>query len=704
MTKAVKPAVLAALAFGTWTQAAAAQGSCEIPTSSTTPAQNTSSYGGPGDTTGSTPAPAAPNTPAPATPGPGKPPGFGGRPESPRGGAPGPFDPNSPYTLDGEPIEDVTAWQLWWEFNKDAYLRLGGIHTGVVKTAGEDFYLGKGQSGEQIGGRAKPQTVDAKIVPALQKAIEGGGSIEYVQGAMLAVAKIGGANPRHPERKAFDFVLEYFLKEGGDTINRTAAVALGVLADGGNVELLTEIAKGTEAGCKATGRETIDAPLRAFAAYGLGFVGRGSTDAALRSGVIRTLIDLLEDPESARDVRAAAMIAIGLVPLELEAKANVCICGSCKVAGPETSLQNQITYLMRYFTADRVYDPIVRAHTATTLARLIEPRASELRIIKEAVTDFLIASLEKSARQPAIVRQSSVLALGLLGDSDQDSVDRWIRWALNRAAGHGDPLERRYALIALGQIGSRGGQGETAWTGTQEVRKDLLHHLSRGKKNVKPWAGLGLGVLGHGLAERGQERSSAPDLALRGAMRTARTASDLGAYAIACGLRGDQTAAETLLAKLKKARGEDARSYVALGLGLMGAREAIEPLQGLLVEAEEEPLLTSRVAIALGLLGDTQLVPHLLERLEKTEVETTRGAVASALGFIGDERSVDRLVALMLDDERSDETRERAVRALGFAADPAYVPWRAALARNANYRASTPTLTSSERGGVLDIE
>ena len=41
------------------------------------------------------------------------------------------------------------------------------------------------------------------------------------------------------------------------------------------------------------------------------------------------------------------MIALGLVPLQLDPAADVCVCGECVVEGPETSLQNQITYLMR---------------------------------------------------------------------------------------------------------------------------------------------------------------------------------------------------------------------------------------------------------------------------------------------------------------------------------------------------------------------
>ena len=124
---------------------------------------------------------------------------------------PKPGELNSPYTLVGnEVIEDATAWQLWWEFNKDPYLRLNTINTANRATMGSDFFLGVGEKQIQRGGRASSQTVQTKVVPALKKAIELGGSNEFVQGAMVAISKIGGDDNLF----AFEYLLKYFLSNG----------------------------------------------------------------------------------------------------------------------------------------------------------------------------------------------------------------------------------------------------------------------------------------------------------------------------------------------------------------------------------------------------------------------------------------------------------------------------------------------------------
>ncbi len=123
-------------------------------------------------------------------------------------------------------------------------------------------------------------------------------------------------------------------------------------------------------------------------------------------------------------MRTAAMISMGLVPLPVVEDAAACYCGTCKVEAPETSLQAQVTYLMRYFTAKKEFGTHVRAHTATTLARLIEAQPEGMPVeLKMGVAELLVDSLQRSAREPAMVKQSSVAALGLVGDGDEDDVD-----------------------------------------------------------------------------------------------------------------------------------------------------------------------------------------------------------------------------------------------------------------------------------------
>jgi len=604
---------------------------------------------------------------------------------------------------DHEKVDDPGAWQLWWSFNKDPYLRYGRINTGESKTLGGDFYLGKGERIRTIGGRASLATIQGKVVPGILAAMKDGGSNEFMRGALLALAKIGAEK----STRNLEFTLNWFLDgdNGNQLMNFTAPVALGILANKDSYEALAGLARDDEMGRKVYGRKVND-PMRAFATYGLGLIGSHTTDVNMRRRIVRDLIACLEDEDSDNsDLKVAAMTAMGLVPLEVVENDMVCFCGTCKVADPDTSLGSQVTYLLRYFTSDGEYDATVRAHTATTLGRLIEaqPEGMSARL-KEVVTQFLVDSLGKYARQPDDVRRSAVLALGLIGDADKDKADVWIRNALTRSVRRGDPIEKRFALISLARSGARKGTGEDPFSGTATARKELLTAISRGKQSIRPWAALATGILGYHLRDEGGQMDPSVDHALRVALGRAKKPDEVGALALAVGLRGDHEAAENLIGQLEKAKTEDARSYASLGLGLAGDLSAIEPLQEALGGASKEPLLASRSGLALGLLGNTEVVQALLDTLEDTEDASTRKSIVQALGYIGDERSIDSLVAIMSDVNEDKEVRTQAVVALGYAADRAALNWRSKIASGVNYLAQSDMLTSSDGSGILDIE
>jgi HEAT repeat protein len=600
-------------------------------------------------------------------------------------------------------VDDPGAWQLWWSFNKDPYLRYGRINTGKSNTLGGDFYLGKGERIRTIGGRASLATIQGKVVPGILAAMKDGGSNEFMRGALLALAKIGAEK----STSNLEFTLNWFLDgdNGNQLMNFTAPVALGILANKDSYEALAGLARDDEVGRKVYGRKVND-PMRAFATYGLGLIGSHTTDANMRRRIVRDLIACLEDEDSDNsDLKVAAMTAMGLVPLEVVENDMVCFCGTCKVADPDTSLGSQVTYLLRYFTADGEYDATVRAHTATTLGRLIEaqPEGMSARL-KEVVTQFLVDSLGKYARQPDDVRRSAVLALGLIGDADRDKADVWIRNALTKSARRGDPIEKRFALISLARSGARKGTGEDPFSGTASTRKELLTALSKGKKEIRPWAALATGILGYHLRDEGGQMDPGVDNALRIALGRTKKPDEVGALSLAVGLRGDREAATNLIGQLEKAKTEDARSYASLGLGLTGDASAVGPLQEALGGASEEPLLASRSGLALGLLGDTEVVQALLDTLGDTDDEATRKSIVQALGYIGDERSIDSLVAIMSDVNEDKEVRTQAVVALGYAADRAALNWRSKIASGVNYLAQSDMLTSSDGSGILDIE
>ena len=153
-------------------------------------------------------------------------------------------------------------------------------------------------------------------------------------------------------------------------------------------------------------------------------------------------------------------------------------------------------------------------------------------------------------------------------------------------------------------------------------------------------------------------------------------------------------------------RDEDARGYAALALGLMGAREAIKPLQDVLRDGDALPLLQTRAGIALGLLGDSSVVGQLLTLAANgpKEKDAAREAAVAALGFVGDKRAVDRLCEILTDKEKhSDSLRETAVVAVGFLADRTARPWRTVFTLGSNYRAEVPSYTSGKGTGILNL-
>ena len=61
---------------------------------------------------------------------------------------------------------------------------------------------------------------------------------------------------------------------------------------------------------------------------------------------------------------------------------------------------------------------------------------------------------------------------------------------------------------------------------------------------------------------------------------------------------------------------DDARGYCAVALGLMDDRGSIEQIQGVIAKSKYKPELLKQAAVGLGLLGDKQLVPELIEMLK----------------------------------------------------------------------------------------
>lgn len=701
-------------------------------------------YRGPGDTVppgagspppaGGPPTTGSPQGPAPQAPtGPTTPVGGGPPvPGAPPGGG-GPTTPGGGY----ETQADLTLWSFWWEFNKDPFINLkAAIHSNAPSTGSGDFFLGDGEK-EDAKDTLKPSAAQIRgtIVPALLHALETESNNDIVTGCLIALAKIGD-EPGEDGRSQFSEVIGSFLSDSNQEISETAALSLGILANpsGDNLKRLVGLMTDSKYGREARGSTEQAVPLRtrAFASYGLGLVGYRVAEPEVRSLIVQEFANALipAEREATQDIATAIVISMGLVPLEPEGDSaestKELIEADIDPAAPGTidSLEDQIALLSAVFDDLRL-DRFMRAHIPTALGRMLESlegrddMAQQRRAIKRHVADMLLLPLDprKGGKFEEEVQQSCSLALGLVGDADQDEVDVEIRKVLLDAYKDQQRQAKNFALIALSKIAARRGEEMDAEGQPRSekdrfvaAREDVVKHMTKrlksGRSGEEHYAGLGIGVLSWLLRDAGETLSSESVESiglLHSELDDARAVEDIGAFSVASGLAGSEDAKASLQRLLVKTQEPIARGYVALALGMLNIRESQEMIRNIVVGSQYKPDLLKQAAIALGLLGDKDTVDGLIQMLQDSDSLATQASLASALGFIGDRRSVDPLVEMLKNATLTETARGFAAVALGIVADKEPLPWNSKIGVDLNYRASLETLNTQDGKGVLNI-
>jgi hypothetical protein len=306
--------------------------------------------------------------PGPSGPGTGAP----GSPSTPTPGSPGVSDrwrSVPPRRSDRRSRErpDLTTWEFWWGFNKDQYLNLKAhIHSGGVSTDGDDFFSSQG-SKDKAKNTLKPseETIRAMVVPMLKDVLANERHNDIVTGAMVALGKIGDVTTEDGKSE-FELIISKFLADPSQEIAETAAVALGILANDASVAKLKDLALDTTNGRKLVGSTEVRYRTRAFATYGLGLIGARSGRNDVRQDIARILIELILSPDSStRDIKVAAVVALGLTPIDLDPSEN-----PEGVADNSASRQTQLRFLQRFYL-DQKNHYMIRAHVPTAMARLL---------------------------------------------------------------------------------------------------------------------------------------------------------------------------------------------------------------------------------------------------------------------------------------------------------------------------------------------
>lgn len=632
----------------------------------------------------------------------------GGSPGTPSGGGSAPKSGGSRPSGPSMPTAPTSApWEPWWAFNRDPFLNLKAIiHEGGLLLGSDDYFLGH-EPADLVRDQLQPSEalVRDEIVPSLLVVLEEESDNDLVTGALIALAKIGDPAKPGADRRPLAQVFEPFLASPNQEIAETATVALGILAHPEAIKPLGELLTDSDAGRKLVGTEAgVSWRTRAFAAYGLGLIGHRSDDPDVRRGVLDLLRGTLEGDAlgmATPDVGVACLSAIGLVPLPVDPLGGLQTAN--RKPSPSQCRRGQVVWLLEFLEREEL-NYLLRSHVPTTLARLARGTEGDPSL-RALVAGDLIELATGASKVQHDLRASAVLALGRIGAALPTDLDGDIFEALAKVARESrQPEVRTLALIALGQVGARRSyRMPLDERRVQAARKELLRQLSQGRSTDRPWAALALGLLERSSVAGGLAPSSDVRGPLRAGLVEARSPSEIGAYAIACGIVQDQEAAKVMTAKLESLSEERSRGYLCIGLGLMNAREGIEPLRKLLSKARYRPLLLREAAISLGLLGDKNVVDDLIEELNQATSLTAQSSIASALGTIGDARSVKPLLAMLRDQETNVRARAFAAVALGIVADKEPLPWNAKLAVGANYLAGTPTLTDGVGKGILDI-
>lgn len=666
-------------------------------------------YRGPGDTVppggGETGGPGGPSSGGPGGPGaPGGPGPSTGTPGGP-GALGGPAGGSTPTT--GAPATtgiDLTNWQFWWGFNKDPYLNLKAKLHDYTETGSDVFFLGHGEQGEARDTRRTSETtIRETIVPALIKALKTEKNNDILTGAMVALAKIGDAKDLEGNSE-FEALIATFLSDSVQEVRETAATALGILANPKSISTLEHLALDDNQGRMLVGRKSeVSYRTRAFAIYGLGLVGHKAS-VPDRERIVTTLAQILAERKmSTRDVKIAAIIAMGLVPIA-NLEATPTSDNPSDSQRPSVSRTQQIGYLVDLLKDKRAHT-LLRAQAPRSIALLLAGTSEELRA--ETARILLGFVGKNSSQHRRELRQSATLALGQIGNCDGDGIDARIHEELLQGISDPDQQAKFFSLIALAQVAGRPGdlaapRGSFDAMVLKETRKHLSKQLSRGGQ-VKAWAALSFGVLGHALSSHKEPMSADASLALRSVAKRTSSPATIGAYAIAAGLRKDQDSIALFEGKLDQISDDETRGHIAISLGLMDSRGSIEKIQAIVRKSKYRPALLKQAAIALGLLGDKQTVPELTRMLRDARSLATQASVAQALGFIGDSRSVEPLVGMLGDSQLTSRARAFAAVALGIVADKEILPWNSKVSVDINYRANTPTLTSQDGTGLLDI-
>jgi HEAT repeat protein len=282
----------------------------------------------------------------------------------------------------------------------------------------------------------------------------------------------------------------------------------------------------------------------------------------------------------------------------------------------------------------------------------------------------------------------AVLGLGLLGEPMviPDLVDM-----LQDKSTRDSRARRPFAATALGHLGG------------DDAVKALLKAIGDRDKQVRRSAVLALG-------ECAPAEHESTLKALTYLARDDRDRATRNFAMVTMGHVGGPTAV-SMLARWFSTGDRDERAYAALGLGILGrdANEEARASIGRLLRPEflrrADPDLRGALAVAMGLLGDPKGADPLRRILSEKGQPDLRAHCAVALGLLKDRLSAEVLRAAASDATRPNLQREAAI-ALGLLGDATAAPLLAGVMRDSGteYVRAGAALALGRIGGPVAAE
>ena len=539
-----------------------------------------------------------------------------------------------PFTgSDTAGAESADAWQIWWHDHEDLFLQLRAQLAAAPPASLTRILTGRGRVERGSSRRAAVDEVREQLIPALLELLAEDDEPEVLDSALIALARC--ADEADAERVLA--AVKPLLSSEVLNVQTSAVLALGIHGSARFVPLLGGIMGDSVGGREAVGGE-VPPLVRSIAALSIGL---GNHPAA-----IPLLSDLLAaESDSETELKSCAITGLG-----------------CAANDASNDATAELVTLLR----DRRLDSPLKAQVPLALARI------DGGLREEVVPTLLAAFANRDADDR--VRNSLAQALGQVASLQQAAVLDTLIEAVQK-----DPhvATRHAALMALAELGLRDAPDAALHPEAHERIAAVLKETLRDPDRFtdRPWAALATGVYA-----RGHTPQSLPlQHELVEAWHGLTDPSARGAVALGLGLAGVSEASGLVLKSFRDPGEPLMRGYCALSLGLLGVRDAKPEMLALCSDKATEPVVREEVAMGLALLRDPDVVPALLDVLERAQTHAVSLGVARALGRIGDRAALTQLIAIARDTHRPDSTRGMAIVALGLLGERGEQPWNAGL-------------------------